>query len=206
MPDEKSLETAADPANARYDVSVAGDGLSIKRSVDTNVALAIVQLIMGGNPMFAPAPEVGSEAFLPRPQAGAAITPATAARPTPGRMSVRNFMDESGAKLISAKIVAIGAYLRDQEGQTEFSREDVQAQFRSARETLPTNLPRDFQNAIRQGWIAEDPRSKNQFYVTDVGDSALASKFEGLRSSPGRKKRAKKARPKEAAADNGSEE
>ncbi|MBF9233325.1 hypothetical protein [Microvirga alba] len=191
MSDEVYTDASDDAfVKQKYSLTLKGGGLTLERQVDENTALAILQISMGG---AAPVPGLS---VTPKPTPPVAHAPSLQPVEVQGeqRLSLRNYFDQVGAKNNLAKIVAVGAYLREVDGQTEFSREDIAAGFRNAREIVPGNLPRDVGKAVQAGWIAEDPRSKNQFYVTAVGDDALSSGFEGTRASSSRKKRGKKAK------------
>src|SRR5438445_805629 len=95
--------------------------------------------------------------------------PQAAARPAASRsspslsgqpLSLREFLQQADVSAgIHAKILAVGRYLRDFEGQADFTRDDIRTRFRTAGEGQPANFPRDFQKAVRAGWIAEDPKS-----------------------------------------------
>ncbi len=176
-------EVAGDEA---FTVTIKGEGLSLERSVSSSVALLVIQAVMGKPPIAwntiappaaAAAAAAGNPAHVLGSQSGSSTTAAVP------RQSIKNFIDDSGASAIASKIVAVGIYLRDVELQPEFTREDILTWLRNAREPAPTNLPRDVQTTIRNGWIAEDPRNKNHFFVTGAGDTALSSKFEGSRAS-----------------------
>lgn len=83
--------------------------------------------------------------------------------------SAREALDKSGASKYSEKIVALGAYVLQDGGDT-FKAEDVKTQFRRARETPPANFNRDLTTAITAGWIAED--EPGEYYIT--------SKIQGI--------------------------
>jgi len=78
--------------------------------------------------------------------------------------SAREALDVSGAKTNPEKIVALGAYVLQDGGDT-FKVEDVKAQFRRARETAPGNFARDLAVAIQAGWLAQD--EGNEYYITN---------------------------------------
>jgi len=89
------------------------------------------------------------------------------------RVSLREYLQSAALdRGIHTKILAVGRYLRDFEGQSDFTREDIRNQFRSAGEPQPANFPRDFQKALRAAWIAED-RQNGRYYVTRTGDQEI---------------------------------
>ena len=111
--------------------------------------------------------------------------------------NAREAIDKSGAKKNPEKIVALGAYVLQDGGET-FKAEDVKAQFRRARETAPGNFPRDLSLAISNGWIAED--APGEFYLTNKVEGILEGGFSFSKStSGGPKPRAASARKTKAA-------
>src|SRR5689334_4263724 len=86
--------------------------------------------------------------------------------------SAREALDVSGAKTNPEKIVALGAYVLQDGGET-FKVEDIRTQFRRARETAPANLSRDLSSAVQAGWLAED--QGGEYYITN----RIAGIFEG---------------------------
>ena len=83
--------------------------------------------------------------------------------------SAREAIEISGAAKNPEKIVALGAYVLQDGGET-FKAEDVKGQFRRARESAPGNFSRDLSTAISSGWIAED----------QPGEYFLTNKVEGI--------------------------
>ncbi|MCU1523760.1 MAG: hypothetical protein JWO18_654 [Microbacteriaceae bacterium] len=81
----------------------------------------------------------------------------------------RDAIELSGATKNPEKIVALGAYVLQDGGET-FKTEDVKTQFRRARETPPANFTRDLSVAIASGWVVED----------GPGEYYLNNKFEGI--------------------------
>jgi len=156
-----------------YKLTLKGAGISIDRELDQPTAFAVLQVIMGGQ----------------RPTPAASGPVGTAPRASGQRLSVREMLEDSGAKTIPEKIVVIGCFLRDQEERTTFSRDENKARFRTAGEAIPRNFPRDFGKAVRAGWIAEDHENVGEFYVTRRGDDVVASGFAGNTSVSARPRR-----------------
>jgi hypothetical protein len=146
-----------------FSVTVKGDGMSVSRTVSKDIAAAIISMAMTGRQ-----PNADVVASSPK---GAATQGATdSALP---KLSLREFLDSTGAATNSEKIVAIGCYLAAHEVQTTFSKDDVRGRFRLAGEPAPGNLHRDFAAAVKSGWISEDPQAPGQFYVTQKGYKAM---------------------------------
>jgi hypothetical protein len=100
-----------------------------------------------------------------------------AERPAARRLSLREFLESSGAKRSAERILAVGHFFSEQEGKEQFGLGEVRQGFQAAREEMPSNLPRDLQMVAKKGWIAEVPGSRGQFYVTRKGEEALRSRF-----------------------------
>ncbi|MDQ8043517.1 MAG: hypothetical protein REI11_02860 [Patulibacter sp.] len=109
------------------------------------------------------------------------------ARPRPVQ-SPRDAIEVSGAKKNPEKIVALGAYVLLDGGET-FKAEDVKGQFRRARETAPGNFSRDLSAAVTAGWIAED--SPGEYYLTNKVGGILEGEFS-FASTAGRPKAPRK--------------
>lgn len=111
-------------------------------------------------------------------------------------MSLREFMEEAGAKRNPEKIVAIGAYLVRTLNQESFTRKEVKLQFKNAGEPVPGNYTRDFDWAVSNGWLAPIHGGHKDYWVTDTGLDAIANKFsEEIRK--GTKLKSRRARRKQ---------
>jgi hypothetical protein len=149
-----------------YELSLTGPGITITKSVDAERAGAIAQIAMGG-----------AVRQIDRLATGPTVL--RAGPVDPGRpLSLREFLQRMDLSIgIHAKILAVGRYMRDFENLPDFTRDDVRSRFRGAGEPQPGNFPRDFQKAVRAGWIAEDPKSAGRFYVTRTGDELTDQGF-----------------------------
>lgn len=159
-------DSSADAATAgpTYKLSLKGKGITVEQDVPADVARDIIALVMGGGPEFR------------RPRTTTPTATAGSPRSSAG-VSIREFIDESGAKRNPQIVTAIGLYLMDHDGQERFTRSEVKNKFSQAGEPTPSNIGRDVTLAVSSGWIAENPR--NQFYVTDTGRRAIEAQFEG---------------------------
>lgn len=151
-----------------YELSLKGPGITINKGVDARTAAAIAQMAVGG---AGQAPRVQSPGLAPSREVSA----------NAGQLlSLREFLQQVNLSIGNhAKITAVGRYMRDFEAQADFSRDDIRGRFRAAGEPQPANFPRDFQKAIRAGWIAEDPKSPSHFYITRTGDELIG---QGIRA------------------------
>jgi hypothetical protein len=91
-------------------------------------------------------------------------------------MSLRERLDDAQAKRMPDKIVVIGEFLQDAGNET-FTRSEVEQQFQAAGEGKPGNFGRDFQWAIRNGWLSPEVGSTKNFYVTKTGRTAIEKQF-----------------------------
>lgn len=160
--------------NESYHLVLKGPGITIDKVVDVRIAGAIAQMTFAG---------VGALPAATDQRAGQKLTVPS----TPGqRLSLREFLQTTVAgRGIHIKILAVGRYLRDHEQQDDFGRDEVRARFRSAGEPQPANFARDFQKAVRAGWIAEDHQNTGRFYVTRTGDEEIDRRQDqGASSAP----------------------
>ncbi|MFF1506077.1 hypothetical protein [Streptomyces sp. NPDC058326] len=80
--------------------------------------------------------------------------------------SPRHALGASGAKTAPEKITAFAAYLTLVEGRETFSHKDLRRLFERARERIPTHFSRDFDKAVRAGWIHEGTE-RGSYYLSD---------------------------------------
>jgi hypothetical protein len=146
-----------------YSLSLKGEGMAVERKIDEATALEVLALVMTG----APATDTTHGEKRERPRA-------TERRS--GRKSLREYLDEVGAKRNPDKIVSIAEYISEETGKN-FTRDDVKNRFEDAAEPVPGNYGRDFQWGVRNGWIAP-AATKGDYYVTDAGRKAIEAKFD----------------------------
>jgi hypothetical protein len=177
MTKHEAADQPAEPIGPMYKLSLKGDGITVEREVSGDIAGDIIAVVIGGG-----VPVRGVRA------------PARTVPRSPSGMSIREFIDEAGAKKNPQIVTAIGQYLIDHEGQERFTRSDVKSKFAQAGEPVPANLGRDVSLAVSSGWVAES--SRNEFYVTESGRHAIESRFEGRKIRRPRRRAVKKAPPK----------
>jgi hypothetical protein len=143
----------------KYQVTISGPGVNIDTMTDETVARTLMTIVMGG------------------------LTEPPRTVPPGGRqetMTLRDFVASSGARSIPAQILAIAQFVRTTEHKDEFTRDEIGGKFGLAGLTSPADLARDFQAAANHGWIAEDPRALDHFFITKEGHEALRKEFEGV--------------------------
>lgn len=170
-------------ASEKYHLSLKGPGITINKIIDPHTASAIAQMTFG------------QVATGVAPGQGSALR-SLPAQSAPGQMmSLREYLQTAAPdRGIHTKILAVGRYMRDVEGQGDFDREDVRGRFRSAGEPQPANFHRDFQKAVRAGWIAEDHQNRGRYYVTRTGDGEI-DRRQTPQPSPTRPRRRRRIRP-----------
>lgn len=146
----------------KYHLTLKGPGISINKVIDARTAGAIAQMTFGG-----------VSVDIAHVDRRTVFNPTTAA-PSGAPLSLREYLQSATPdRGIHTKILAVARYIRDVEKQNDFTREDVRNRFRSAGERQPANFHRDFQKAVRAGWIAQDHQSRGQYYVTRTGDDEI---------------------------------
>ena len=76
------------------------------------------------------------------------------------------------------KILLLAAWHEAREGTTPWRSADMDDTFKLAKETPPSNFPRDIKNAIRSGWIHnETPRT---YSITRTGWNKIGQALKEL--------------------------
>lgn len=178
-----------DEQKNEFTLTLKGKGINVENTVDQKTALTVLSIIWGDTPAMVPsvAPEVET------PEVGRK------------RVSMGEYIDETGASTNKERIVAIGLYLSEYKDSDTFSRDDVVAGFRSAREPMPKNLTRDLSSTAEARWIEEADES-GTYYVTSTGAKAAAAKFSGQDSAKASSKKASTGPRGKTRADKASDE
>ena len=148
-----------------YTVSIKGNGVVVEKSVPAEVARRVINALMAG--AFSEGASMSGSAATQRAR--------QALRHAGSRCE--NFLKNRSARRNPDKIITIAEFVRQFEDKELFTREDIRGRFRLAGEAAPANFPRDFTWAVKNGWIAEDAKSPNSFYVTQTGRNAIANRF-----------------------------
>ncbi|MFJ8194576.1 hypothetical protein ACIQ8D_33195 [Streptomyces sp. NPDC096094] len=98
--------------------------------------------------------------------------------------SPRQALELSGAKTHAEKMTAFAAYLLQEEGREAFTQSDIRRLFQRSRERIPTHFSREFDQAVRAGWIHEG-EVKDEHFVSDAAKSVIDRGFADLRSKRG---------------------
>jgi hypothetical protein len=151
----------ADGPDEDFALKLVGDGISIEKKVNRQVAMAVVAAVLGGGAAAAPTERLEVD---DRPRTKPALSP-------------REFLTESRASNNAEQITALGYYICHREAKEDFSKGDIREGFRRVHEVIPKNIPRDVGTAIKSGWIHEAPGKAGRYYVTNTGMQLVESKF-----------------------------
>lgn len=173
--------------NNEYTVKVTGPGTNFEGLVSLEVGQQIIIAAVTGayTPQVAPDKIKASPSGQSAPAFVKQSEPETQEQqeevttPKEGRpsKSIREFFNEVEPSRNPDRIATIGRYLERFIGNDTFTRDDLTKWFMQARAAVPKNLARDINWAIRNGWIAEDPRQEGTYYLTEAGVSVVDKKF-----------------------------
>jgi hypothetical protein len=148
-------------------IVVQASGLNVSANLKDEALMAIMQLIQEKRDDSAPT----------TPTAPAGLSVGTESLPTNGsEESIKaRLNDRGGAELLNQigwesfpeKILLLAAWHEARGGTTPWRSADMDDTFKLAKESPPSNFPRDIRNAIKSGWIHnETPRT---YVVTRTG-------------------------------------
>ncbi|NRA62344.1 MAG: hypothetical protein HRU25_15885 [Psychrobium sp.] len=150
---------------SKYSVQISGKDLSIAHSVNRSLADKIAMMLIS---------ERVSKA-IPTTNTNKALnddtTTSNIEEPS-ARFS--DFIDTHGVTCSGELVTSLGLFL-DGRGKLTFTKDEYRAYFKMLRGKLPTNVPRDFSNALDNKWISED--SEDQFKVTSLGEKMVNDKL-----------------------------
>jgi hypothetical protein len=93
------------------------------------------------------------------------------------RESIVEFLQRTKAATNPQRIACFAFYREKIEGQQNFSRSDLSGYFAKAKLPAPgKNYSRDFNNAVKEGWVHEDA---DKSYLTQKGEAAVSAGFDG---------------------------
>jgi hypothetical protein len=98
------------------------------------------------------------------------------------KLSIKEFILSKKPKGDIQKTLVIGFYLEKYEGLDCFNREDLENAFRSAMETVPTNVGVDANENIKKGYFAEAREKKDKlkaWYLTNSGEECVEMGLSG---------------------------
>jgi len=160
-------------ASSGYKLTLKGDGITVERDISEVLAKDIIAMILGGGNIPQSSPSTQTSAAIQQSHYGKQQN--NSGLP---RKSLREYLNEVGARKNPQKILAIAGYLVKFMEKETFSVADIKPQFKVASEPIPANLTRDFQIVSQNGWIAQDHEERKMFFITRTGLEALDNKFE----------------------------
>ena len=99
--------------------------------------------------------------------------------PSSGRpLSLIELMQQKNPGTNGQKIALFAYYREKYEGLSRFSRDDLKSYFATAKQQPSANYDRDFNKAVRKGWIHENGADS---YLTSKGVEAVEGSFPGER-------------------------
>jgi len=162
-------------------IAVQAPGLNVSASLKDEALTSILQLIQEKRDDSAPTTPT-SIAQAPAGQ-GAGIESLLGNDSEEVTKAV--LTDRSGAELLNQlrwesfpeKILLLAAWHEARGGVTPWRSADMDDTFKSAKESPPSNFPRDIKNAIKSGWIHnETPRT---YVVTRTGWNKIGQALRG---------------------------
>ncbi|KAA0916625.1 hypothetical protein FLO80_07310 [Aquicoccus porphyridii] len=167
-----------------FKLTLEGDGITVKRSVDRETALAILNSVLASKKSETTGELATVQEFAERSDESEAPVSdrSTKASEYSKPLSLREYVYQYEPKTNAQMILCIAQYLAEHEGADRFKRDEIRPRFPSAGEALPKNYTRDFQTAMDKGWIGADPTNKELFFVTRTGEQQLQKGFRGRRN------------------------
>ena len=178
-----------------YKVSVTGPGVSIEKDLAPDQLFGVLSIVLGGTQQPATA-SLGVQIQTPAGQQP------QGARPP---VSLREFLNNSAAKTIPQKLLAMAVYNNQILNRETIGRDDFRPMFQRAGEALPGNFARDLRLALAQGWLEESHAQPDTFYVTATGEDVVANSFEAGTARTTRRPRRKTKRTAKPKADSTTE-
>jgi len=166
-----------------FKIVIQAPGLNISANLKDEALVAVVQLIQQQRDDSIPTPTVASS-----PSSGMQSGNGDLTSGTDTEDAIKTTLKaHGGAELLNQlkwdsfpeKILLLGAWHEARGGTTPWRSADMDEIFKLAKESPPSNFPRDIKNAIKSGWIHnETPRT---YVVTRTGWNKIG---QALRSQP----------------------
>jgi hypothetical protein len=135
-------------------VTLVGPKMTVEREVDGATALRVVAVLLGGTDVAEP---------RPRHEGGGQS------------QSLTELFVVSDPRRNPDRVATAALYLANN-GTEPFSREQIRATLRDARQKSFANFGRDFDWAVRNGWL--DGNDNAGYLLTQSGRSAVEARFE----------------------------
>lgn len=109
------------------------------------------------------------------------------------RMSIVELLQDKSPATNSQRIATFAFYHEKLEGNQRFARQDLSPYFAKAKLPKPGNFDRDYNGAVKEGWIHDEGASS---YLTQKGEAAVDAGFGGKGKARGSAVARKKKAPK----------
>ncbi len=165
-------------------IVIRASGLNVSASLKDEALVSIMQLIQEKRD--------DSNSAAPGPEIQVPVGQGVGTDTLPGNDSEESIKatlkERGGAELLNQlrwesfpeKILVLGAWHEARGGTTPWRSADMDDMFKLAKESPPSNFPRDIKNAIRSGWIHnETPRT---YVVTRTGWNKIGQALRDLNS------------------------
>jgi hypothetical protein len=152
-------------------IVIQASGLNVSANLRDDALAVILQLIQEKRDDSTPSPPVS----INPARAGIAASVEALSEDQSEDSVKATLNSRGGAELLNQmrwdsfpeKILLLGAWHEARGGTTPWRSSDMEEAFKMAKETRPSNFPRDIKNAIKSGWIHnETPRT---YVVTRTG-------------------------------------
>ena len=95
---------------------------------------------------------------------------------TKKKKSIAEYVKSKSPATNSQRIATFACFREKYEGKTTFSPKDLEEYFSSAKLSKPGYFMRDFNSAVKEGWIHEEGENS---YLTSTGEGAVEAGFGG---------------------------
>ena len=164
-----------------FKIVVQASGLNIAANLKDEALSNVLQLIQEKRDDSVPSAPTPSSPILSTPPVDEALSGADNEEGIKAILKSRG-----GAELLNQlkwdsfpeKILLLGAWYEARNGATPWRSADMDDTFKLAKESPPSNFPRDIKNAIKSGWIHnETPRT---YVITRTGWNKIGQALRGV--------------------------
>lgn len=165
-----------------FKIVIQASGLNIAANLKDEALTAVLQLVQEKRDDSVPAPPASSSPTLSSPSIETETL--SGADTEEGIKAILKTC--GGAELLNQlkwdsfpeKILLLGAWHEARDGTTPWRSADMDDTFKLAKESPPSNFPRDIKNAIKSGWIHnETPRT---YVITRTGWNRIGEALRGV--------------------------
>lgn len=164
-----------------FKITIQASGLNIEANLKDEALISVIQVIQEKRDDSIPATQASPIPTNPPAPETKILTGSDSEEETKSLLKSRG-----GAELLNQlkwdsfpeKILLLGAWHETRNGATPWRSADMDDAFKLAKESPPSNFPRDIKNAIKSGWIHnETPRT---YVVTRTGWNKIGQAVRGM--------------------------